>query len=109
MIFSTHYNFCPVLRNQPENIELLSKFWKDGAGNFAFVKEEIVLQKVYIKVGEELHSQAQANKLYAVSEEYREAAVNLLVELLENNQTKNQSKSEARKMRQDPDWDEIPF
>jgi hypothetical protein len=52
------HNYGKVLDyiNQPENIELLSKFWKDGAGNFAFVKEEIVLQKVYIKVGEELHN-----------------------------------------------------
>lgn len=93
----------------PENIKLLSKFWKDGTGHFAFVKEEIVLQKVYIKIGEELHNQAEASKLFAVSEEYREAVVNLLVELLENSKTKTESKSEARKILQDLDWDEIPF
>jgi hypothetical protein len=95
--------------NLPENIELLSKFWKDGTGHFAFVKEEIVLQKVYIKIGEELHSQAGASNLLAVSEEYREAAANLLVELLENSKTQTESKSKSRKILQDLDWDEIPF
>jgi hypothetical protein len=49
--------------NLPENIELLSKFWKDGEGSFAFVKEEIVLQKVYIKIGEEIHSQGSKSDL----------------------------------------------
>jgi hypothetical protein len=95
--------------NLPENIELLSKFWKDGEGNFAFVKEEIVLQKVCIKIGEELHSQAKASNLFAVSAEYREAAGNLLVKLLENSKTQTESKSKARKILQDLDWDEIPF
>jgi hypothetical protein len=27
---------------KPENIALLSKFWKDGIGSFAFVREEII-------------------------------------------------------------------
>jgi hypothetical protein len=105
------HNYGKVLDyiNLPENIELLSKFWKDGEGNFAFVKEEIVLRKVYIKIGEELHGQAEASKLFAVSEEYRSAAGNLLVELLENSKTKTESKLEARKILQDLDWDEIPF
>jgi hypothetical protein len=47
--------------------------------------------------------------LFAVSEEYREAAVNLLVGLLEKSKTKVESKSKARKILQDLDWDEIPF
>ncbi len=105
------HNYRKVLDyiNLPENIELLSKFWKDGEGNFAFVKEEIVLRKVYIKIGEELHSQAEASNLFAVSEEYREAAGNLLVEILENSKTQAESKLKARKVLQDLDWDEIPF
>ena len=105
------HNYRKVLGyiNLPENIELLSKFWKDGEGNFTFVKEEIVLRKVYIKIGEELHSQAKASNLFAVLEEYREAAGNLLVEILENSKTQAKSKSKARKVLQDLDWDEIPF
>ncbi|MBW4536772.1 MAG: hypothetical protein KME09_22840 [Pleurocapsa minor HA4230-MV1] len=92
--------------NLPENIELLSKFWKDGEGNFAFVKEEIVLQKVYIKIGEELHGQAEVNNLFAVSEKDREAAEKLLVELLENSKTQTESKSKARGILQDFHGDE---
>lgn len=105
------HNYGKVLDylHLPENIELLRKFWKDGEGNFAFVKEEIVLQKVYIKIGEELQSQAEANNLFAVSAKYREAAGKLLVELLESSETQTDSKSKARKLLQDLDWDEIPF
>ena len=93
----------------PENIELLSKFWKDGTGNFAFVKEEIVLQKTYIEIGKELKDLPESSKLLAVSKEYEESAYKLLLEILEKKQTDKQSKSQARGILQEANWDEIPF
>ncbi|MGD1919734.1 MAG: hypothetical protein ACFCAD_13075 [Pleurocapsa sp.] len=59
----------------PKNIELLSKFWKDGTGNFAFVKEEVVLHKVYMEIGKELNKQSEASKLIAVAEENKKLLI----------------------------------
>jgi hypothetical protein len=35
---------------QPENIDLLSKLWKDAVGSFAFVCEQTVKNKTYLKI-----------------------------------------------------------
>jgi len=93
----------------PENIELLSKFWKDGIGNLAFIKEEIVLKQVHIKIGKELEAQTEAKKLYAVPEEEREAVGELLVGILCSDHNQNKSKATARKILQELDWNGIPF
>lgn len=93
----------------PENIELLSKFWKDGIGNFAFVKEEFVQQTAYVKVGHQLDYKSRKNKLFAVPKEYEAKAGKLLLEVLENSKSKKKSQIQAREMLQELDWDEIPF
>ncbi|MEO0928298.1 MAG: hypothetical protein AAFY63_20825 [Cyanobacteria bacterium J06643_13] len=82
---------------------MLSKFWKDGIGNLAFIKEEIVLKQVHIKIGKELEAQTEAKKLYAVPEEEREAVGELLVDILCSDLNQNKSKATARKILQELD------
>ena len=105
------HNYRKVLDyiNLPENIELLSKFWKDGVGHFAFVKEEIMQQTVYVRIGHELDSEAGENKIFALPKGYEEKAGKLLINIIENKIAGNQSKSKARDMLQEIKWDEIPF
>jgi hypothetical protein len=40
-----------IFLNFPKNINLLSKFWKDGVGSFAFVREEVIQKKIHIILG----------------------------------------------------------
>jgi len=82
----------------PENFELLSKFWKDGVGHFAFIREEIVLNKACIKIGKKLQERCQINYLFAVPEEYGETMKKLITEIVKNIETKKKSKSKVQEM-----------
>lgn len=68
-----------------------------------------MLQKTYIEIGKKLNSQPEANKLLAVSKEYEEYAYKLLLEIIEKKQTDKQSKSQARGILQEANWEDIPF
>lgn len=68
----------------PENIELLSKFWKDGVGHFAFVREEIARQKLYLKIGEKLSDQT----FVAKPENYDRQVSNYLIEIVNDDRKK---------------------
>ena len=92
----------------PENIELLSKFWKDGVGSFAFVKEEIVQQTAYVKIGKKLDRELGEDKVFAVPKEFEAEAAKLLVEIIARNSDRK-TRSKARAMLQENDWNEIPF
>ena len=93
----------------PENIELLSKFWKDGTGHLAFVKEEIVQQTAYVKIGKKLDRELGEDKVFAVPKEFEAKAAKLLVEIIDRQSSERKTRSKARKMLQENDWDEIPF
>ena len=92
----------------PENIELLSKFCKDGIGHFAFVKEEIVRQKVYINI-EEINKTDIAKQLVAKPKEYDRLAIYFLIEVLERNASKSSHKLKARELLQDFQSEYLPF
>ena len=92
----------------PENIELFSKFWKDGTGNMAFVKEEIVQQTAYVKIGKKLDRELGEDKVFAVPKEFEAEAARLLIEIIERNSDRK-TRSKAREMLQENDWSEIPF
>ncbi|VEP16262.1 conserved hypothetical protein [Hyella patelloides LEGE 07179] len=69
----------------PENIELLSKFWKDGVGHFAFVKEEFVQEATYLKFENNLlESVSSGNnyKLIAKPANYDEIVGDFLIKIL---------------------------
>lgn len=105
------HNYRKVLDyiNLPENIELLSKFWKDGVGHFAFFREEIVQQTAYIRIGHCLDSESGEDKLFAVPKEYETESGKLIIKILEDRKSKQKSKTKAREMLQEFDWEEIPF
>lgn len=105
---------------QPKNIELLSKFWKDGVGHFAFVKEEYIQQKVYLRIEEKLTQRtseeniktqliARTKELVARPKNYDKLAVNFLLKILESDRTKAKYKLKARKLLQHIESDYIPF
>ncbi|MGD1919735.1 MAG: hypothetical protein ACFCAD_13080 [Pleurocapsa sp.] len=93
----------------PENIELLSKFWKDGVGDFAFVREEIVQQESYVTIEEKLShyllKDRANNKLIAKPENYAEQAINYLIEILEHCHSKPKHKLKAYQLLYDFDTD----
>ena len=93
----------------PENIELLSKFWKYGVGSFTFVKEEFVRQKVYIKIGEEINQEDMAKELVAKPKEYDRLAIEFLMEISEGDRSEAKHKLKARELLQDIESEYIPF
>lgn len=69
----------------PENIELLSKFWKDGIGHFAFVKEEFVQETTYVRIRDNLIdpiSRKSTTAIIARPGNYDELATDFLVDIL---------------------------
>jgi hypothetical protein len=68
----------------PENIELLSKFWKDGIGRFAFVQEEFVQQKVHLRIEEKLTQRTPEENIsvefIARSKAHQQESFNFLLE-----------------------------
>ena len=104
-----NYNKIFKYLDLPENIELLSKFWKDGIGHMAFVKEEIVQQTAYIKIGKKLDRELGEDRIFAVPKEFEAEAAKLLVEIIDSKSSERKTRSKARKMLQENDWDEIPF
>ena len=87
----------------PENIELLSKFWKDGIGHMAFVKEEVVQQTTYVKIGKKLDPKLGEDKVFAVPKEFEAEAAKLLVEIIDRKSTESKARSKARKMLREND------
>ena len=91
----------------PENVELLSKFWKDGVGHFAFVREEFVQQKVYVKIEEKLRDRLLKDKtntkLIAKPEDYAEQASNYLIEIISDRHSKPKHKLKAYELLHDFD------
>ena len=84
----------------PKNIELLSKFWKDGVGSFAFVKEEIVRQTAYVKIGEQFTSQSESENtpktsFFAKPEHYDREGSDYLIKILEDKYQKAAHKLKA--------------
>ncbi|BAZ46014.1 hypothetical protein NIES4102_30420 [Chondrocystis sp. NIES-4102] len=72
--------------HKPENIALLSKFWKDGIGSLAFVREEIIQKQIYlIPELEELRRKIELSSLEEKLEllpdvvKYGDAGINLLI------------------------------
>lgn len=76
----------------PENIELLSKFWKDGIGHFAFVKEEFVRQSIHIRIGESLAKRTveenMSTEFIAKPRNYQREAVSFLIQSWESDRRK---------------------
>ena len=93
----------------PENIELLSKFWKDGVGYFAFVREEFVQQQVYVKIEEELSDrllkEKTNTKLIAKPEDYAEQACNYLIKIISDRYSKSKHKLKAYELLNNFDTD----
>lgn len=81
---------------------MLSKFWKDGVGNFAFVREEFVQQKTYIRIGEKINDNT---KLVAKPKNYKQQASNFLVEILNNPHANTRHKLKAYELLSDFDTD----
>ena len=102
-----NYNCVLEYLYLPENIELLSRFWKDGVGSLAFVREEIIQQKVYIPIGEKLTDRtAEENKeieLAAKPENYEQLVINYLVNVLERSNDSSKCKLKALELLQDID------
>lgn len=97
----------------PKNIDLLSKFWKDGVGHFAFVREEIVQKQIYIKIEDNLIDLSDEEKCKInpalKSENYPELASEYLIDIIEVDRSSLEQKSKARKLLQDIAWEDIPF
>ena len=97
----------------PENIALLSKFWKDGVGHFAFVREEIVQETISIKPQGNLIdlSQKENTKLQSLlkPENYPELASKFLIKIIESDRTNSKQKQKARQLLQNIAWQDIPF
>ena len=98
---------------QPENIALLSKFWKDGVGHFAFVKEEVVQETIYLKPGEKLSDRPEAKILKIQSalkpENYPKLASRFLINIIENKHDSTEQKSKARELLQKIPREYLPF
>ena len=68
-----------------ENINLLSKFWKDGVGHFAFVCEEFVQKTTYVNIGKNLIdpvSKRNTVEIIARPDNYDELATNFLIDII---------------------------
>ena len=110
--WDNYRNLLDYLR-LPENIELLSKFWKDGIGHFAFVKEEFVCRTVYIRIGEKLKNKTleeyTSTKLIAQPKNYDKLAIEFLLKIIECGITKTKYKLKARRLLQNIESEYIPF
>ena len=97
----------------PENIDLLSKFWKDGVGNFSFVREEIVQEQISVKPEGSLIdlSQEENSKLQLSlkPENYPELASKFLIDIIESDRAYPQQKIKARQLLQNISWEDLPF
>ena len=97
----------------PENIELLSKFWKDGVGHFAFVKEEIIQDKVYLQIENNYIDLANPENSQLISllkpENYSEVASKFLINVIENDRHSQEKRTRARENLQKISWEDIPF
>ncbi len=97
----------------PKNIELLSKFWKDGVGHFAFFRKEFIQHEIYLRIGEKLTNRTAKDntivELLAKPANYQELAIDFLVEILESDRSKTKSKLKARELLQEIESEHIPF
>lgn len=93
----------------PENINLLSKFWKDGVGNFAFIKEEIVQDTIYLPVEKELKdlSKKERRRLdsFLKPNNYLELASKYLIDIIESDRGNAKQKLKAQELLQKLDLD----
>ena len=93
----------------PENINLLSKFWKDGVGNFAFVKEEIVQDTIYLPIEKELKdlSKKEHSRInsFLKPENYPELASKYLINIIEGDRANTKHKLKAQELLQELDID----
>ncbi|GAB4529168.1 MAG: hypothetical protein Tsb0014_10930 [Pleurocapsa sp.] len=98
---------------QPENIALLSKFWKDGVGHFAFVKEEILQETIYLKPGEKSRDrpEAEISKIQSSlkPENYPELASKFLINIIEGKHKSTEQKLKARELLQNIPGENLPF
>ncbi len=97
----------------PENIALLSKFWKDGVGYFAFATEEIVQETIYLKPGENLSDRPELENLKLQSslkpENYPELASKFFIRIIENKYASVEHKLKARELLQNIPGEYLPF
>ena len=93
----------------PENIDLLSKFWQDGVGNFAFVKEEIVQDTIYLPIEKELKnlSKKEHSRInsFLKPENYPELASKYLINIIEGDRANTKHKLKAQELLQELDID----
>ncbi|MEM9506707.1 MAG: hypothetical protein AAGA16_03350 [Cyanobacteria bacterium P01_E01_bin.35] len=91
----------------PENVELLSKFWKDGVGHFAFVREEFVQQKAYVRIGKKIdsNSREESNALVAKPKNYKQQASDFLVKIINSPHSQPKHKLKAYELLPDFDTD----
>ena len=110
--WDNYRNLLDYLR-LPENIELLSKFWKDCVGHFAFVKEEFICRTIHIRINEKLKNKTlekyTSTKLIAKPRNYDKLAIEFLLKIIECDITKTKYKLKARRLLQNIDSDYIPF
>ena len=93
----------------PENIEFLSKFWKDGVGHFSFVKEEFVQQQACIKIEEKLSDRLLKDKgndkLIAKPANYAEQASDYLIAIIGDRHSQSKHKLKAYELLHNFDTD----
>ena len=106
---SNRHNYNRLLRllELPQNLELLSKFYQDGVGRFAFVREEIVEQKTYVRIDKQLEN-AKTN-LVVRPRKYDIYTVDFLLHILNSEDSKPEQIMKARQFLLSLDSDYIPF
>jgi hypothetical protein len=91
----------------PRNLELLSKFYEDGVGRFAFVREEVVERKTYVQINKCLEN--KTTNLVVRPRKYSIHAVNFLLHILNSKYSEPEQIIKARKFLLTLDSEHIPF
>jgi hypothetical protein len=85
----------------------LSKFYEDGVGRFAFVREEVVEQKTYIQINKCLEN--ETSNLVVRPRKYSISAVDFLLHVLNSKYSEPEQIMKARQFLLTLDSDYIPF
>ena len=91
----------------PRNIKLLSKFYEDGVGKFAFVREEVVEQQTHVPVNQQLND--LATNLIVRPKKYDTHAVDFLLHILNSDRSTTEQTRKARRYLQNIESDYILF
>lgn len=106
---SNRDNYYRLLRllELPRNLELLSKFYEDGVGRFAFVREEVVEQKTYVQINKNLKN--ETTNLVVRPRKYSIHAVDFLLHILNSKYSEPEQIMKARQFLLTLDSEHIPF